>query len=132
MNSQSATSSSDDLAAIIVAMWLSIADCPNNFRATRFATIRASISLGRSNQCFRLCVGRLRFWSGRDLTVKADRALGKVYVRSAKWMGDSYDAIFDPGHPTRLWRNGRELAPLDPTRTWHACKYGNRVKFSPE
>jgi len=28
-------------------------------------------------------------------------------VRSQKWMGDSYDALFRPGKPTLLWRNGQ-------------------------
>lgn len=74
-------------------------------------------------------VAGLRFWGGQDLTVKADATLGKVYVRGQKWMGDGYDAIFDPGRPTRIWRNGKELKPLAAGKVWKARKQGGQVSF---
>ena len=63
-------------------------------------------------------IAGLHVWAGHDLTVTSNAGAGKVYVRGQKWMGDSYDALFEPGHPTRIWRNGRELRPL--ASTWRA------------
>ena len=74
-------------------------------------------------------VAGLRIWAGEDLTVIADPALGKVYVRGQKWMGDSYDASFEPGRPTLIWRNGRKLKPLPTNQIWRATKRGERVSF---
>lgn len=74
-------------------------------------------------------VAGLRIWGGQDLTVKADPTLGKVYVRNAKWLGDSYDAIFAAHQPTRIWRNGRELRPLPADKVWRARKQGNKASF---
>jgi hypothetical protein len=54
-------------------------------------------------------VGGLRTWAGEDLAVAPDPKIGKVYVRGQKWMGESYDAMFDPGHATRIWRNVQEM-----------------------
>jgi hypothetical protein len=76
-------------------------------------------------------VAGLRTWGGEDLTVAPNPALGKVYIRGQKWMGDRYDALFDPGQPTRLWRNGHELAPLSSDQLWRARKQGQRVFFDP-
>ena len=75
-------------------------------------------------------VAGLRTWAGEDLTVTPNFAVGKVYVRGQKWMGESYDALFDPGQPTRIWRDGRELKPLPANQTWRATKNGRRVFFT--
>jgi hypothetical protein len=74
-------------------------------------------------------IAGLRIWAGQDLTVKADPSIGKVYVRGQKWLGDSYDALFDPGRPTLIWRNGRKLKPLAMNQTWQAKRKGHRVSF---
>jgi hypothetical protein len=76
-------------------------------------------------------VAGLRTWAGEDLTVTPNSSLGKVYVRGQKWMGESYDALFEPGRPTQIWRNGRALKPLPPNQTWRAAKSGRRVLFKP-
>ena len=75
-------------------------------------------------------VAGLHVWAGQDLTVSASAAIGKVYVRGQKWMGDSYDALFAPGQPTRIWRNGQELKPLASNQTWRATKGGDGVSFA--
>jgi len=75
-------------------------------------------------------VAGLHVWAGQDLTVTSNSGIGKVYVRGQKWMGDSYDALLDPGKPTRLWRNGRELKPLASNQTWQATRNGNNVSFT--
>jgi hypothetical protein len=54
----------------------------------------------------------MRTWGGENLTIVPNPALGKVFVRNQKWMGDRYDALFEPGHPTLIWRNGEALPPL--------------------
>jgi hypothetical protein len=74
-------------------------------------------------------VAGMRTWGGEDLTVVANVALGKVFVRNQKWMGDRYDALFEPGHPTLIWRNGEALPPLASDRIWYARKRGKRVSF---
>jgi hypothetical protein len=74
-------------------------------------------------------VAGLRTWAGEDLTVAPTVALGKVYVRNQKWMGDSYSALFNPGQATLLWRNGRALNPLAAEKTWQARKIGEKVTF---
>ncbi len=74
-------------------------------------------------------IAGLRIWAGDDLTVVADPTIGKVYVRSQKWMGDSYDALFRPGKPTLLWRNGQAFKPLSPKHVWRARKVGTHVTF---
>jgi hypothetical protein len=74
-------------------------------------------------------VAGLRTWAGEDLTVTPNSAVGKVYVRGQKWMGESYDALFEPGQPTRIWRDGRELKPLAANQTWRAKKNGRHVSF---
>lgn len=76
-------------------------------------------------------VAGLRTWAGEDLTVAPTAALGKVYIRGQKWMGDRYDAILDSGHPSLLWRNGQALAPLPTTKIWRAHKQGQNVVFEP-
>jgi len=76
-------------------------------------------------------VAGLRIWAGQDLTVKADPSIGRLYVRGSKWMGDSYDALFDPGNPTLVWRNGKKLQPLAPNQIWRAEKNGQKVSFEP-
>jgi len=76
-------------------------------------------------------VAGLRIWAGKDLTVAADAALGRVYVRGQKWMGDSFDALFEPTRPTRIWRNGREMKALPANQTWRATKNGRKVSFKP-
>jgi len=73
----------------------------------------------------------LRIWAGEDLTVRADDAVGKVYVRGQKWMGDSYDALFEPGRPTLIWRNGLNLKSLPANHKWVAVKNGKNVDFEP-
>ena len=75
-------------------------------------------------------IAGLHVWAGHDLTVTSNVGAGKVYVRGQKWMGDSYDALFEPGHPTRIWRNGRQLKPLASNQTWWATKNGDRVSFA--
>src|SRR5439155_8823344 len=71
----------------------------------------------------------LRIWAGQDLTVTASPELGKVYVRGQKWMGDSYDALFEPGRSTVLWRNGKKLKPLGSNQIWRAKKKGQKISF---
>jgi hypothetical protein len=61
--------------------------------------------------------------------VQADSSLGKIYVRNAKWIGDSYDAIFEPHQTTQIWRNGKELKPLAADRVWRARKQGTGAVF---
>jgi hypothetical protein len=74
-------------------------------------------------------IAGLRTWGGEDLTVAPDASLGTVYIRGQKWRGDRYDAIFSPGQPSRIWRNGRELPPLLTGHIWHAQKNGQTVTF---
>jgi hypothetical protein len=74
-------------------------------------------------------VAGLRTWGGEDLTVAPDASLGTVYVRGQKWRGDRYDALFSPGQPSRIWRNGHELPPLPAEHIWHARKKGQTVSF---
>jgi hypothetical protein len=76
-------------------------------------------------------VAGLRVWAGEDLTVIPNFAAGKVYVKNQKWMGESYDALFEPGQPIRIWRDGKELKPLAADHTWQATKRGKRVSFHP-
>ncbi|MDR3727278.1 MAG: hypothetical protein P4K86_09580 [Terracidiphilus sp.] len=76
-------------------------------------------------------VAGLRTWGGEDLIVAPGAAPGKVYVRGQKWMGDRYDAIFEPGCPTQIWRNGQPLPPLASDRLWRARRDGQRVSFEP-
>jgi hypothetical protein len=76
-------------------------------------------------------VGGLRVWAGQDLTVTPNSAAGKLYVKNQKWMGESYNALFEPGKRIRIWRNGKELKPLAADRTWQATKSGNRIFFRP-
>ena len=71
----------------------------------------------------------LRIWAADDLTVAPDPMVGKVYVRGQKWMGDSYDALFEPGRPTLIWQNGQKLRPLPTNQIWRARKKGQRVFF---
>lgn len=71
----------------------------------------------------------LRTWGGENLTVVPNAALGKLFVRNQKWMGDRYDALFEPGHPTLIWRNGEALPPLASDRIWYARKRGERMSF---
>lgn len=74
-------------------------------------------------------VAGLRTWAGEDLTVMPNSTPGKLYVRGQKWMGESYDALFEPGQPTRIWREGKELKPLTADQTWRATKSNGRVFF---
>ena len=74
-------------------------------------------------------VAGMRTWGGQDLTVVADAAPGKVFVRNQQWMGDRYDALFEPGHPTLIWRNGEALPPLARDKTWYARRRSGRVSF---
>ena len=74
-------------------------------------------------------VAGMRTWGGEDLTVVANAAIGKVFVRNQKWMGDSYDALFEPGRPTLIWRNGEALPSLASDKTWYARKRGDKVSF---
>jgi hypothetical protein len=74
-------------------------------------------------------VAGLRTWAGEDLTVAPEAALGKIFVRNQKWMGDNYDAIFEPGQPTLLWRNREALGPLSADKIWYAHKRGANVDF---
>ena len=76
-------------------------------------------------------VAGLRSWGGEDLTVTPSAALGKVYIRGQQWMGDRYDAVLEPGQPSRIWRNGVQLPPLDADRVWRASKDGQTVVFKP-
>jgi Mannosylglycerate hydrolase MGH1-like glycoside hydrolase domain len=76
-------------------------------------------------------VAGLRTWAGQDLTVAPEAALGKVYIRNQKWMGDRYDAIFNPGHASLLWRNGCAMKPLPDNEVWRAQKHGESVVFEP-
>ena len=74
-------------------------------------------------------VAGLRTWAGEDLEVVPEPGQGKVFVRGQKWMGDTYDALFDPGHPTLLWRNGKKLHPLPDNQIWRAKRTGASVSF---
>jgi glycogen debranching enzyme len=74
-------------------------------------------------------VAGLRTWAGEDLVVAPTADLGHIFVRNQKWMGDRYDAIFDPGQATLLWRNREALDPLPADRIWHAHKTGSKVTF---
>jgi hypothetical protein len=74
-------------------------------------------------------IAGMRTWGGEDLTLVPNFAAGKVYVRQQKWMGDSYDAVFERGQATQLWRNGREGTPFAADRIWRATKKGERVTF---
>ncbi len=74
-------------------------------------------------------VAGLRTWGGDDLTVAPPSVNGLVYVRNQKWMGDSYDAVFEPGRPTRIWRNKKPMKSLASNHTWHARKQGHSVVF---
>jgi hypothetical protein len=65
-------------------------------------------------------VAGLRTWGGEDLTVEPPVEPGRVYVRGQRWMGDRYDALFDPAHPTLLWRNEHALSPLKANQVWRA------------
>jgi hypothetical protein len=76
-------------------------------------------------------IAGLRVWAGQDLTVVSHPGAGRVYVREQKWMGDSYDALLEPGQPTRIWRNGHELKPLPSNQTWRATRHGDRICFEP-
>jgi hypothetical protein len=76
-------------------------------------------------------VAGLRTWGGNDLIIAPGAAAQKVYVRGQKWMGDRYDAIFEPGRPTQLWRNEQPLPPLASDRLWRAKRDGQRVLFEP-
>jgi hypothetical protein len=74
-------------------------------------------------------IAGLRTWASEDLTVTPNSAAGKVYVRGQKWMGDTYDAVLEPGQSTRIWRNGQELKPLAADQAWRATKSGGSVLF---
>ena len=74
-------------------------------------------------------VAGLRTWGGQDLTIAPDASLGEVFIHGQKWRGDRYDAIFSPGQPSRIWRNGHELPPLAPGHIWRAQKRGDMVLF---
>ncbi len=76
-------------------------------------------------------VAGLRTWGGDDLTIAPPSVNGPVYVRNQKWMGDSYDAVFEPGRSTQIWRNRQPLKPLPSNQTWHARKHGHSVVFEP-
>jgi hypothetical protein len=76
-------------------------------------------------------VAGLHTWGGEDLTVAPDAALGKVYIRGQQWMGDRYDALFEPGHPSLIWRNGVQLPALDANHIWRASKRDQSVVFEP-
>ncbi len=76
-------------------------------------------------------VAGLRTWGGNDLIVAPGAAPQKVYVRGQKWMGDRYDAIFEPGRPTQIRRNGQPLPSLASDRLWRASRDGQRVSFAP-
>jgi len=74
-------------------------------------------------------VAGLRVWAGQDLTVVPNFGFGRLYIRGQKWMGDSYDALIAPNRPTRIWRQGQEMKPLDPTRGWRVKTSGGHVFF---
>ena len=74
-------------------------------------------------------IAGLRTWAGEDLTVTPNPSLGKIYVRNQKWMGDSYDAVFEPNMPTLIMRNGKAMAPLAPNKIWQARKAGDDITF---
>lgn len=74
-------------------------------------------------------IAGLRTWAGEDLTVASNPSLGKIYIRNQKWMGDSYDAIFEPNKPTLIVRNGKAIPPLAPDRIWQVRKTGNSIVF---
>ena len=76
-------------------------------------------------------VAGLRTWGGDDLTVAPGSAHGRVYVRNQRWMGDRYDAVFEPGRPTRLWRNNLPMKSLPSNQTWRARKQGDNIVFEP-
>jgi hypothetical protein len=75
-------------------------------------------------------VAGLRTWAGEDLEVATEPALGEVFVRGQKWMGDSYDALLNPGHPTLVWRNGKKLPLLPENQIWRARKSDGTVSFN--
>jgi hypothetical protein len=74
-------------------------------------------------------VAGLRTWGGEDLTIVSNAALGKLYIRNQRWLGDRYDAILEPNLPTQIWRNGHLMASLDPHQIWRAQKTGGTVIF---
>jgi hypothetical protein len=74
-------------------------------------------------------VAGLRTWGGEDLTIEPAVEPGKVYVRGQRWMGERFDALFDPGHPTHIWRNEHALDPLSGNQVWRAREQGGRVDF---
>jgi len=76
-------------------------------------------------------VAGLRAWAGEDLTVAPSASLGKVYIRNQQWMGDRYDAIFEPNRPTRIWRNGHAIATLNEHQIWRAERTRATVIFRP-
>lgn len=76
-------------------------------------------------------VAGLRTWGGEDLTVVSSASLGRLYVRNQEWMGDRYDAIFEPDRPTRIWRNGRALPALTAHPMWRANRIAGKVIFRP-
>lgn len=74
-------------------------------------------------------VAGLRTWAGEDLTVMPNVSEGKVYVRGQKWMGKSFDAVFEGQQPTRIWMNGQEMKPLAANQTWRATRSGESIVF---
>jgi hypothetical protein len=76
-------------------------------------------------------VAGLRTWGGEDLTVAPSASLGKLYIRNQRWMGDRYDAILEPDHPTQIWRNGHPLPSLNADQVWRAKLTGGTVTFHP-
>lgn len=76
-------------------------------------------------------IAGLRTWGGEDLTIVPSASLGKLYIRNQRWMGDRYDAIFEPNRPTRIWRNGRALPALTANQVWRANKTAGKVIFRP-
>lgn len=74
-------------------------------------------------------VAGLHTWAGEDLNIVPNPALGKVYVRNQKWLGDRYDAVFEPNKPTLILRNGKLLPPLEAGKRWSARKTGSDVVF---
>jgi hypothetical protein len=71
----------------------------------------------------------LHTWAGDDLIVTPNPKLGKVYVRNQKWLGDRYDAVFEPNMRTLIMRNGKALPSLGTGKIWYAHKTGNDVVF---
>lgn len=76
-------------------------------------------------------VAGLHTWAGEDLSVVPNASLGEVYIRNQRWMGDRYDAIFEPNRPTQIWRNGRAFATLDEHQIWRAEQAGGTAVFRP-